>query len=51
MTDLVVALFVAVLVLAALYVPRWGDAIGRRIRGGDPERRGEAPPRGDDGER
>ncbi len=32
MTDLAVALFVAILVLAALYVPRWGDAIGRRVR-------------------
>ncbi len=34
MTDVLVALFVAILVLAALYVPRWGDAIGRRLRGG-----------------
>jgi hypothetical protein len=38
MTDVAVALFVAVLVLAALYVPRWGDAIGRRVRGGPAER-------------
>ncbi len=38
MTDLAVALFVAILVLAALYVPRWGDAIGRRVRGGSVER-------------
>ncbi len=41
MTDLAVALFVAILVLAALYVPRLGDALGRRLRGGEPaERRG-----------
>ncbi len=33
MTDLLVALFVAILVVAALNVPRWGDAIGRRVRG------------------
>ncbi len=41
MTDLAVALFVAILVLAALYVPRWGDAIGRRVRRGDPAERAE----------
>ncbi len=33
MTDLAVALFVAILVVAALHVPRWGDALGRRVRG------------------
>ena len=32
MTDLVVALFVAILVVAALNVPRWGDALGRFLR-------------------
>ena len=32
MTDLLVALFVAILVVAALNVPRWGDALGRRLR-------------------
>ncbi len=47
MTDLVVALFVAILVLAALYVPRWGDAIGRRVRG---DRGGSAEPPGRDGD-
>ncbi len=41
MTDLVVALFVAVLVVAALYLPRWGDALGRLARGRSP---GDAPP-------
>ena len=51
MTDFAVALFVAILVLAALYVPRWGDAIGRRVRGGGPaERTEDAGDRdGDDG--
>ncbi len=43
MTDLAVALFVAILVVAALYVPRWGDALGRRFRGGGAER--PDPPR------
>ncbi len=33
MTDLAVALVVAILVVAALHVPRWGDALGRRVRG------------------
>ncbi len=51
MTDLVVALFVAILVLAALYVPRWGDAIGRRFRRGDAAQRPEDAPGGDDDER
>lgn len=32
MTDLVVALFVALLVVAGLEVPRWGDAFGRLLR-------------------
>ncbi len=42
MTDLAVTLFVAILVLAALYVPRLGDALGRRLRGGgSADRRGE----------
>lgn len=40
MTDLLVALFVAILVVAGLQVPRWGDAIGRLVRG----RGGRAPP-------
>jgi hypothetical protein len=44
MTDLVVALFVAVLVFAGLYVPRWGDAIGRLVRRGEPPARDGAPP-------
>ncbi|HET8540125.1 MAG TPA: translocase [Anaeromyxobacter sp.] len=44
MTDLVVALFVAILVVAGLYVPRWGDAVGRRLRGDAPDA-GGAPPR------
>jgi hypothetical protein len=48
-TDLVVALFVALLVLGGLYVPRIGDAIGRRVRGegtsGDGARRGDPPRR------
>ncbi|HEX9050219.1 MAG TPA: translocase [Anaeromyxobacter sp.] len=43
MTDLAVALFVAILVLAALYVPRWGDAIGRRVRGDRPPAEDERP--------
>jgi hypothetical protein len=50
MTDLAVALFVAILVLAALYVPRWGDAIGRRVRRGDPAQRPEDARERDDGE-
>lgn len=33
-TDLVVALFVAILVVAGLQVPSWGDAIGRLLRRG-----------------
>lgn len=48
MTDLVVAAFVALLVLGGLYVPRLGDAVGRRLRGGAPADeagRTEAPPR------
>jgi Sec-independent protein translocase protein TatA len=46
MTDLAVAAFVAILVVAALYLPRWGDALGRLFRGG----RGgaDAPGAGDD---
>ncbi len=44
MTDLAVALFVAVLVVAGLYVPRWGDAIGRLVRGAEPPARADAPP-------
>ncbi len=48
MTDLVVALFVAILVVAALNVPRWGDAIGRRIRG-DAVDRGDRPGGGEGG--
>jgi len=31
-TDLVVVLFVAILVVAGLYVPRIGDAVGRFLR-------------------
>lgn len=34
MTDLVVALFVAILVVAGLQVPGWGDAVGRLVRRG-----------------
>jgi hypothetical protein len=36
MTDLTVALFVAILVVAGLQVPRWGDAVGRLLRRGVP---------------
>jgi hypothetical protein len=50
MTDLTVALFVAILVVAGLYVPRWGDAVGRLLRRGDRTTGGE-PPAGDDGRR
>ena len=32
-TDLVIALFVAILVVTGLYVSRIGDAVGRRVRG------------------
>jgi hypothetical protein len=32
LTDLAVALFVAVLVVGGLYVPRLGDALGRLLR-------------------
>ena len=32
LTDLAVALFVAILVFGGLYVPRLGDAIGRLVR-------------------
>jgi hypothetical protein len=48
MIDLAVALFVAILVLAALYVPRWGDAIGRRLRRGGPALPPEDPQDRDD---
>ncbi len=47
MTDLAVALFVAILVLAGLYVPRWGDAIGRLVRGAEPPGRADPGPRED----
>jgi hypothetical protein len=43
MTDLVVALFVAILVVAALNVPRWGDALGRMLRGDRHGSGGAAP--------
>lgn len=33
LTDLAVALFVAILVVGGLYVPRLGDALGRLLRG------------------
>jgi hypothetical protein len=36
MTDLVVTLFVAILVVAGLKVPAWGDALGRLLRRGAP---------------
>jgi len=50
MTDLVVALFVAILVVAGLQVPGWGDAVGRLLRRGDrAEARGAPPP--DEGRR
>lgn len=49
MTDIVVALFVAVLVIAGLKVPGWGDAVGRLLRrgapGGSGTRAGGDPPR------
>ncbi len=34
-TDLVITLFVAILVVAGLYVSRIGDALGRLVRRGD----------------
>ena len=40
MTDLAVVIFVAVLVLGGLYVPRIGDAIGKRLRRGSGDRPG-----------
>jgi hypothetical protein len=43
-TDAAVAVFVALLVLGGLYVPRIGDAIGRRLRRDPPAER-QAPPR------
>jgi len=43
MTDLVVALFVAILVVAGLYVPRWGDAVGRLLRRDGPPGGADAP--------
>jgi hypothetical protein len=48
MTDLVVALFVAILVVAGLQVPGWGDAVGRLLRGGDRAGAKGAPPPGED---
>lgn len=33
MTDLAIVVFVAILVLGGLYVPRIGDAVGRALRG------------------
>jgi hypothetical protein len=48
MTDLAVALFVAVLVLGGIFVPRVGDAIGRRLRRGAPAEGGGAPSRPSD---
>jgi Sec-independent protein translocase protein TatA len=44
MTDLVVALFVAILVFAALHVPGWGDALGRFVRRDRPARGDGAAP-------
>ncbi len=35
MADLLLAAFVALLVLAAMHIPRLGDAIGRAVRGRD----------------
>jgi Sec-independent protein translocase protein TatA len=32
-TDVIVVLFVAILVVGGLYVPRIGDALGRLLRG------------------
>jgi Sec-independent protein translocase protein TatA len=32
-TDLVVVVFVAILVVGGLYVPRIGDALGRLVKG------------------
>jgi Sec-independent protein translocase protein TatA len=32
LTDLVIVLFVAILVVGGLYVPRLGDALGRLVR-------------------
>ena len=42
-TDFAVFLFVAVLVLGGIFVPRVGDAIGRRLRR-DPAQGGGRPP-------
>ena len=45
MTDLVVAVFVAILVFGGIYVPRLGDAVGRRLRGDPPaDEAGQAAP-------
>lgn len=45
-TDLAVALFVAILVLGGLYVPRLGDALGRAVlRDGDPSAPAPEEPR------
>lgn len=45
LTDVALAIFVALLVLGGIYVPRLGDALGRRLRG-DPgqDRRDGTPP-------
>ncbi len=43
LTDLAVFLFVALLVLGGIFVPRVGDAIGRRLRGGAPADASGAP--------
>jgi hypothetical protein len=53
MTDLAVAVFVALLVLGGLYVPRLGDAVGRRLRGGGPadDAARADPPSEDEGRR
>ena len=47
MTDLVVALFVAILVVAGLQVPGWGDAVGRLLGGRDRAGPPAPPPGGD----
>jgi len=43
-TDVAVFLFVAVLVLGGIFVPRVGDALGRRLRR-DAAEGGDRPPR------
>ncbi len=45
MTDLLLTAFVALLVFAAMHIPRLGDAIGRALRGRDAPGPGGGAPR------